>query len=421
MTTTTQQRLRANVRRTLVFGFFQVFLVIMPVIVPFFESRGLDMRDIFALQALFALVVLVMEAPSGYVADLLGRKRTLVLGAVFLAAGHTILLFAQGFWGLAVFEIALGVGVSLVSGADLALVYDSELALGDDPARQQKIVGRMYSVHTAGEAIASLLASVLLLVSMQATIVAQVIVGWIPLLVALTLVEPPGERLPKGDHWGNLKAITAHLVRNGAVLRLTFVALSVWSLTTFYAVWLLQKLWQSQGIELAHFGYLWAAYMLVAAVAGQLADRVERWLGSTTLLVVIAVLPVVGYIGLGSPSVIVGLVAATTFFVARGLGLVVLRNAFNNRVPSRFRATANSLASLGFRGSFVVTGPFVGWIFDLWGMGTTLALLAVGSLVIALGVLLPLVLAVRRAERARRAKADAEPPEPEPASAVSPG
>jgi MFS family permease len=393
----TTKQLQRNITGTLVFGFFQVFLVIMPVIVPFFESRGLDMQDIFVLQALFALVVLVMEVPSGYLADLLGRKHTMVVGASFLAAGQTMLLFADGFWGLAVFEIALGIGMSLVSGADIALVYDSEQALGRDPARQQRIVGRLYGIHTGGEAVASALASVLLLWSMQATVVAQVIVGWIPLLVALTLTEPPGERLAKGDHWGNLKAITRHLVRNGAVLRLTFIALSVWSLTTFYAVWLLQKLWQAQGIDLAHFGYLWAGYMLVAAVAGQLADRVERRVGTTTLLVAIGVLPVAGYLGLAFAGVAGGLVAALTFFVARGLGLVVLRNAFNSRVPSRFRATANSLASFGFRGSFVITGPVVGWAFDLWGMRTTLELLALGSAVIVVAILLPLILAVRAA------------------------
>ena len=73
-------QLRSNINRTLAFGFFQVFLVIMPVIVPFFESRGLSMQQIFLLQAVFAVVVLVMEIPSGYAADLLGRRVTLLVG-----------------------------------------------------------------------------------------------------------------------------------------------------------------------------------------------------------------------------------------------------------------------------------------------------------------------------------------------------
>jgi hypothetical protein len=76
---------------------------------------------------------------------------------------------------------------------------------------------------------------------------------------------------------------------------------------------------------------------------------------------------------------------------------VVLRDAFNRRLPGRFRATANSLASFGFRAAFVATGPFVGWALDLWGMQTALWLLATVALAIFAGLLLPLLLAVRSA------------------------
>src|SRR5262245_54273423 len=153
--------LRRNINRTLAFGFCQVFLVIMPVAVPFFESRGLSMQQIFLLQGLFAVVVLVMEIPSGYVADLLGRKLTLVTGSVFIGLGHMMLLFAHGFAGLALFEFCLGVGVSLVSGADLAILYDTEQALGDAADRRQQLVGRLFTMHTASEATAGIVCSVL--------------------------------------------------------------------------------------------------------------------------------------------------------------------------------------------------------------------------------------------------------------------
>ena len=70
---TYQERLSRNVYRTLLVGFFQVFLVIIPVAVPFFGSYGLTMQDVFSLQALFGFVVLVTEVPSGYIADMLGQ------------------------------------------------------------------------------------------------------------------------------------------------------------------------------------------------------------------------------------------------------------------------------------------------------------------------------------------------------------
>ena len=54
-----------------------------------------------------------------------------------------------------------------------------------------------------------------------------------------------------------------------------------------------------------------------------------------------------------------GYLASMTFFVSRGFGLVVLRDALNRRIPGEYRATANSLTSFGFRGAFMVTGPLV--------------------------------------------------------------
>jgi hypothetical protein len=90
--------------------------------------------------------------------------------------------------------------------------------------------------------------------------------------------------------------------------------------------------------------------------------------------------------------------ASASFFLARGMGLVILRDALNRRVPGSFRATANSLASFGFRGAFVLTGPVVGHVLDLWGMSTTLWLLAGATLVIFAGLILPL-LAAARAQR----------------------
>ena len=127
---TDRQKLQRNISRALYLRFFQAFMVLVPVAVPFFQSKGLLMRDVFTLQALFAGVVLLAEVPSGYMADLFGRRRVLLVGALFCGLGHSLLLIAEGFWTLALYELLLGISFSLTSGSDLALLYDSELALG---------------------------------------------------------------------------------------------------------------------------------------------------------------------------------------------------------------------------------------------------------------------------------------------------
>ncbi len=399
---TYQDKLNRNVYRTLLLGFFQVMLVIIPVAVPFFQSKGLTMQEVFSLQALFGFVVLVTEVPSGYLADLLGRRNTLVVGAVFAGLGHSCLLFADGFWTLAMFEALLGISHSLISGADLALLYDTELALKRGEEEQRQVVGKLYGVRSASEALAGVLCTAVLLVwAFDELVYLQVLIGWVPVVLAWRLVEPPGERLGSESHLQNVGNILRYLTTHSAILRLVFIALSVWCLTTFYAVWLLQKLWELQGIELAHFGWIWGALTLLAAIAGRWAHKVESTFGAPAVLVFIGVSPAVGYAGMDLLGVYGAMAAATTFFIARGLGLVILRDALNKRVPSEYRATANSLASFGFRGAFVLTGPFVGYAFDLWGMSTTLWMLVGVTLVIFVGMIVPLIAVVNSsAERA---------------------
>ena len=390
-----RKALERNLGNTLALAFFQVFLVIMPIAVPFFQSKGLDMQQVFVLQAIFAGVVLLTEVPSGYLADLLGRKPTLVVGSVIAGIGHTVLVFADGFVGLALFEIALGVSYSLVSGSDIAMLYDSEAALGRPEAEQRRVVGRLYSIRTLSEAAAALICSLLMIGSMDLVVYAQAAVGWIPLLLAVRLVEPPVARLEQSGHLRNMGRICRHVLTDSAVLRLTFLALCFWSLTTFYAVWLIQELWQKQGIGLGLFGYLWAGLTVVAAVAGRWAHVAEARLGTSAVLVLMGLMPAVGYVGFDVFGPVGAFLASAVFFLARGIGVVILQDALNRRVPSTFRATANSLASFGFRGAFVVTGPVVGHVLELWGMSTTLWLLAGATVVIFIGLILPLVAAAR--------------------------
>lgn len=395
--------LARNLPKSLVLAFFQVFMVFIAVAVPFFQQRGLDMQGVLLLQAWFGAVVVLMEVPSGYLADRFGRKRSVVAGTLLLGLGFSVLPFANGFVELALFETLLGVAVSLISGADLALLYDTELALG----RAEGTPGAVRNLHVAhslSEAIAALLCSALMLWSMDAVVAVQALVGWVPFLVAVTLVEPPihralGEAGDGSERAVRMREVVAHMLGGDRVLRYTVLALALWSLTTFYAVWLLQRYWELAGVALVWFGVLWAVCNAVSGVAGRFAAAAEARLGAPVLLLLVGVLPALGYVALASMPLVAALVLSLSFFVARGLGLVVLRDALNTRTPSRFRATANSLASFGFRGAFVITAPLAGAVLDGPGMTPTLWMLAIGSLVILRFVLLPLAKEVQERTR----------------------
>ena len=192
-----QQLLQRNIPGSMWLRFFYVFGIVMPLIVPLFQSKGLDMQEIFALQTIFALAMLVSEVPSGYLADVFGRRNIILAGSIAAGLGHSQLLFADSFAALVIYEFTLGIGASLLSGADLALLYDTELALGKDANRQRRVVGKLYSVGTFSAAISAALCSMVLLAGgINEVVWVQAIIGWGPLCVVYFLVEAPRPHKP---------------------------------------------------------------------------------------------------------------------------------------------------------------------------------------------------------------------------------
>lgn len=366
----------------------------MPVLIPYFLSLGLSMHEIFQIQAIYGLVAVLFEIPTGYLCDFWGRKKSLLLGALFAGAGFTSLIWADNFWKLAFYEAVLGISASLISGADISLLYDSTQGQSRKEA-SRALAGLQFSL-LLGESIASLLGGYLVTFSFQHVVYANAVVSWIPLLVAFFVNEPPYERMNRKTHVKNFQEVFRHVFLNpDKILIFSFVNLILWSLSGFIAVWVFQKYWVENGISLGSFGILWASYNITAAVVGAYVHNLEHRFGPVPLLILIGAAPVFGYLGMGLSGGVIGVSFGFLFYVGRGLNSVLLRDALNWRTPSAYRATVNSLQSFFFRVGFAIVGPGVGYLADQYGIKITLVGLGVCFAILMFVTLLPMVILVR--------------------------
>jgi MFS family permease len=370
------------------FGFFYMYLIIVPVIVPYFLSLGLSMEEVFIVQAFFGFTVAIFEVPSAYLGDLWGRKRVLVLGTFISAIGFSFLLIAHDFYSLLFYEMLLGVGASFVSGAELSILYDS---IGDKAQDKLKSMSHLQMLLLIGESFAAVTCCFLMLYSYEYVIYGQVFIAWAPLLIALTVVEPPIERMSKDSHSENIKEVFRYIFLDDQLLRLIFINITLWSLSTFYAVWIIQKYWQVESVPLYGIALLWAVCNLIAAVSSKAVPYFEVKFGAGKLIIVMGILPIVAYISMGLATGLLSIGVSGLFYISRGINTVLLREAFNARIKSKFRNTANSILSLFFRLGFFITGPAIGYMIDAISMRA--ALLAIGGFYICIFifVLVPLV------------------------------
>lgn len=390
-----EKQLKRNIPILYLFMFFWLSLVIIPVMVPFFQSRGLSVADVYYLQAFFALIVVLCEVPSGYVADVFGRKTALVLGSVFHAAGFTWLCFTESFVGLMVFEGLVAIAISLFSGADLSMLYDTQEALDHSPEEKTRGIANMRIVKSIAEGSAALLGGFLVIYSFDAVVLANAVFAWGPLALVFFLTEPPFKKMETKQAFVNLKGVVRFLYFGDDLLRLICLNTTIFGLATFYVIWMLQPYWQEQGIPLSYFGLLWAAQSFVIAAASKLCVPLEKRFGPGILLGCMGILPIIGYLGMAWVGGLVGIALSFAFFISRGLNQVILSDALNKRIPSSFRATANSMVSFMFRGIYIVTGPMVGYLISWQGMTVALAVLGGLVAVVCIMYLRPLLRSVR--------------------------
>lgn len=358
-------------------------MLYMPIVVPFYESNGLSMKDIMILQAVYSIAIVILEVPSGYLADVIGRRKTLILGAVFGTFGFATYSFSFGFAGFLIAEIILGIGQSCISGADSAMLYDSLLEKGEEK-KYTRFEGRITSLGNVAEAVAGIAGGVLAGITLRTPYFAQTFVALIALPAAITLVEP-SRKVPL------IKAGLMEIVRIARFaliidrpLRRNILFSAITGTATLTMAWFAQPFFEYTNIDIAWFGILWTTLNLTVAITSYTAHRLERKLGQRRSIVLIALLLPLGYLALSRFHLPGGLIILYLFYLVRGYATPVLKDYINRITASPIRATVLSVRNFIIRLLFALTGPLLGWVKDIYSLPQALLLAGFIFLVISL-------------------------------------
>ncbi len=360
--------------RVYAFGAAWMGVVVMPVYVPFLAARGLTVGEVLSLQAIYGVAVMLFEIPTGYICDVAGRRRTILVGAALNLLGLIAFAAARGFAAYAALELVLAAGWSLVSGADIALIYDLLDREGAGRDARRRALANYLLAQVLGEAAAALLGGMLASWSLATVGWATAAEAVLPLLIAVALPGSRGGRGAVATPAGLPRAVGE--VFHDATRRLLFANMVCWGLATFIAVWLLQPYWQQQGVGLRWFGLLWAATLLTVGAVGRAAPALTRRIGQRGALLALTLAPIAAYAGMACLGGGPGVAFSFLFYVSRGLNSVNLKEAFNHEIPPHLRATINSVASGAFRLCYAGIGPLVGLIVDRAGIDAALGSLA---------------------------------------------
>lgn len=356
-------RLRRN--PLLICGFHAVHMGMFPIAILtlFLRDIGLSMFDVFVLQAIFAAMIAALEFPSGYLADRIGYRPTLIVGAALQVIGWFGYVAADGFASALAAELVLAVSLSMISGADSALLYESLLGVGDERLFARWF-GRYRSLGNLAEGSAALIGSLVFVHAPRLPFALQSGLWLIAIALGYALLEPVRDRGPVSSTRERMQKLVRYAALDAPRLRAIVALLVTLMLPAYAMVWILPTYVEAAGVSAGWLGPIWAAASYTVALGSIGSTWLGRRFGLHATLALCIALIAVAYLGLGLTHAWYGFGFYFALCLARGVQLPLLHHEEQRLIPSSDRASLLSLNSLVFRGTFALTGPIIGYALD---------------------------------------------------------
>ena len=373
------------------YAFLDEFVLLYPLYALLFTDAGLDAAQLSALFVLWSATAVVLEVPSGALADSLSRRALLVVAPLLGAAGFALWVAVPSFWAFAAGFVLWGARGALVSGALEALVYEG-LAASGAAGDYARVLGRSHTAGVVAVVAATALAAPAFSIGGYALVGAASVAACL-LAAAAALLLPEHRRPspalpdePDADSAGYLATLLAGLREARGVPAVRRAVLLVPAVT---AVWgsleeYTARLVRGTGVPTADVPWWELVLWSGVAAGGLLAGRAARWrapaLGG---LLAVAALALAGGALSGA---VAGIVAVAAAFGAFQLTGVVVGARLQDAVTGPARATVTSVASLATELLAVAVYGVYSALGDRLGDGPTFALLALAYLPMAVWV-----------------------------------
>jgi len=152
------------IRRFSLYGFLKNQRYFEPFIILFFLQRGLSFTQIGFLIAFRELFINLMEVPSGAVADLFGRRRSMILSFVSYIISFAVFGFSREYWHFFIAMFFFAIGEAFRTGTHKSMIF-TWLRLEGRLDEKTRVYGYTRSWSKIGSAVSTVLAVVFVLLT----------------------------------------------------------------------------------------------------------------------------------------------------------------------------------------------------------------------------------------------------------------
>jgi MFS family permease len=353
------------------------------------QQRGLSLSQAALIDVTFFVAAALAEVPTGIVADKFGRKTSLVAGAALMSLGVLGWTFAPTLPLIIVAYVAMGVGITFLSGAEDAFFYETLQATGRG-GDYTRLLGRVSAIFPGALALGSVAGGLLAAVDVVLPFLIAGLVLLITLGIVLTFREPQTAKTQGGQarpSFGQVLRQSLGLLRARPTLRYPILYLAVVPLASFMLESVfVQPQALALGVPIAGIGVIVMAVQLTNMLGSAWSDRVTARFGEGRVLYTAPMVICASLILLAALQILPALLLIAVMGFLTAVVRPILVSRIQDELSDDIRATMLSMQSLTFTIVAAVSQPTLGALADNWGLSAAYVALA-GTLSLLMVVL----------------------------------
>ncbi len=368
--------------------FMSYFRFTMPITVLFLQQY-LPNSQVAGLSSWLFASHLLLELPTGVVADLLGKRGTIIVGFLVSAAANILFALSTSFWGFFVVFSMFGLGESLTSGANEAILYDTLKQDGKESAFKRINANAMLLAQlgfVAGTFIGGWLGSI----DLRLPFVLYSVVLLVSVLLAYLIREPAidTQQFTLRNYIKQTIAGFKQLTKSEWITWLSLLYVLIGGIGWTFQRLMNQILLIEVGFMVGALGIILGSFRLLnMLILKKFASLSHDVFGSYELLL-LPVLMVISYL----PGVFFSQYTSLPFVAGAmmiGTARFIILNPHVNAVfDSKYRATALSSLYMLVSLVLIISMTLAGWLAESYGAKMVFTLYGVFSLLVVIPVAL---------------------------------
>jgi MFS family permease len=344
------------------FIFGLIFFI--PILALYLEGIVGSVTNVAIIFATHSIAVILLEVPTGAIADLFGRRISYLLGGVIAVIAFLFLAFGLSMFAFITYALLMALGSALMSGSDDAIIYDT-LKAEKKEHHYKQIISLLRAIWPLSAIVGALIGGYIATISLALTIQLSLLPIGIGVFISFFIKEPKFKKEKHKNIVKQVKQSTSFVFGNKQLLVLTLIALFMMAFGE--TAHNLKPLFLAfKNISLEIFGIVFALTFALSSLGHYFSHHISEKIGNKKTIVLAATgFPICILIAAFTEGFISIFFLVLTGFLF-GLRGPVHSHLLNLEASSSKRATIVSVNNLMIHVGLALGGVLLGKVADVW-------------------------------------------------------